>query len=220
MSAPVNDASGVSAVAVVRVLGEVHWTLTVATEHRSPDVVGAEVPSSLLVVEQPSAVSARSEASSEPVFVSVTVTVRLPPGLNGAASGVLVVAGPPYLLIDVQSASFVVVDAVCSGGEPGGLVVIETGADAEPLADLAWARTGRGGTHAFGLAAAVVITHDLNLASEFADEMILMKNGAIQSKGAPEKVLTENNLAEVFGVKVLLDKNPVSGRRRVTTLFS
>ncbi|MCR6491832.1 hydrogenase maturation protease [Cellulomonas sp. P24] len=49
----------------------------------------------------------------------------------------------------------VVVDAVCSGGEPGELLVIETGAGAEPLADQAWARTGRGGTHAFGLAAAV-----------------------------------------------------------------
>ena len=69
-------------------------------------------------------------------------------------------------------------------------------------------------------ASAIVITHDLNLASEFADEIILLKNGAILAKGAPEKVLTVENLIDVFNVKVLLDKNPHSGKRRVTTLFN
>ena len=68
--------------------------------------------------------------------------------------------------------------------------------------------------------AAIVITHDLNLASEFADEILLMKNGAIAASGAPEKVLTEENLQKVFGVRVLLDENPHSGKRRVTTLFN
>ena len=68
-------------------------------------------------------------------------------------------------------------------------------------------------------AAAIVITHDLNLASEFADEILLMKNGAIQSKGTPEKVLTEDNLQKVFGVRVLLDENPASKKRRVTTIY-
>ena len=66
---------------------------------------------------------------------------------------------------------------------------------------------------------AVIITHDLNLASEFADEIVLLKNGRITAKGAPEKVLTEENLLEIFGVKVLLDKNPASNNVRVTTLF-
>ena len=67
--------------------------------------------------------------------------------------------------------------------------------------------------------AAIVITHDLNLASEFADEIILLKNGAIQSKGAPETVLTTENLQQVFNVKVLLDENPASGRSRITTIY-
>ena len=66
---------------------------------------------------------------------------------------------------------------------------------------------------------AIVITHDLNLASEFADEIILLKNGKIPAKGAPQIVLTEENLQEIFGVKVLLDQNPSSGKRRITTLF-
>ncbi len=67
--------------------------------------------------------------------------------------------------------------------------------------------------------AAIVITHDLNLASEFADEIILLKNGAILSKGAPETVLTRENLQEVFNVRVLLDENPASGKRRMTTIY-
>ena len=66
---------------------------------------------------------------------------------------------------------------------------------------------------------AIVITHDLNLASEFADEIILLKNGRILEKGLPEKVLTEENLLTVFGVKVLLDENPMSKNVRITTIY-
>ncbi|HMS41644.1 MAG TPA: ABC transporter ATP-binding protein [Pyrinomonadaceae bacterium] len=66
---------------------------------------------------------------------------------------------------------------------------------------------------------AIIITHDLNLASEFADEIILLKNGRIAASGLPEKVLTEENLLEVFAVKVLLDENPLSKKRRVTAIY-
>jgi iron complex transport system ATP-binding protein len=68
-------------------------------------------------------------------------------------------------------------------------------------------------------ASAIVITHDLNLASEFADEIILLKNGRIQAKGSPDTVLNKDNLRAVFGVKVLLDENPHSRKRRVTTIY-
>jgi len=67
--------------------------------------------------------------------------------------------------------------------------------------------------------AAIVITHDLNLASEFADEILLLKNGGIIAKGNPETVLTGEYLQEVFNVKVLLDENPISNKRRVTTIY-
>ena len=68
-------------------------------------------------------------------------------------------------------------------------------------------------------AAAVVITHDLNLAAEFADEVIMLQEGRIAAKGAPEKVLTAENVRDVFGVDVLLDENPASGNVRVTNVF-
>jgi len=66
---------------------------------------------------------------------------------------------------------------------------------------------------------AIVITHDLNLAAEFADEIILLKNGIIAAKGAASEVLTEENLNQVFNVKVLLDENPASKKIRVTTIY-
>ena len=69
-------------------------------------------------------------------------------------------------------------------------------------------------------ASAIVITHDLNLAAEFADEILLLKNGKIIGKGAPEKVLTEDNLYKSFGVEVLLDVNPASKNVRVTTIYN
>jgi iron complex transport system ATP-binding protein len=69
-------------------------------------------------------------------------------------------------------------------------------------------------------AAAVVVTHDLNLASEFADRILLLKNGRIAANGAPEEVLNAETLREVFAVEALLDENPLSGKRRVTAIYN
>lgn len=66
---------------------------------------------------------------------------------------------------------------------------------------------------------AIIITHDLNLASEFADKILLLKDAKILANGKPNEVLTEENLREVFNVRVLLDKNPLTENVRVTTIF-
>lgn len=65
-------------------------------------------------------------------------------------------------------------------------------------------------------ASAVFVTHDLNLAAEFADRVILVKEGQAVASGVPEKVLTPGLLRQVFDVEVLIDKHPVSGAPRVT----
>jgi len=66
---------------------------------------------------------------------------------------------------------------------------------------------------------AVVITHDLNLAAAFADEIIMLKGGRIAAKGTPEEVLTTGNVSDVFDVDVLLDENPASRKVRVTSIY-
>jgi iron complex transport system ATP-binding protein len=68
-------------------------------------------------------------------------------------------------------------------------------------------------------ASAVVITHDLNLAAEFADEIVMLKAGGIAAKGRPAEILTAENVRSVFAVDVMLDTNPASGNVRVTNVF-
>ena len=66
---------------------------------------------------------------------------------------------------------------------------------------------------------AIVITHDLNLAAEFADKLLLLKHGTIFAAGTAVEVLTESNIREVFDVTALLDENPASGNVRVTAVY-
>lgn len=55
----------------------------------------------------------------------------------------------------------VVIDAVMSGHAPGEIVLCEVGRGEGPLPESCWAKTGRGGTHAFGLASAVELSRAL-----------------------------------------------------------
>ncbi|MDQ1728944.1 MAG: cobalamin transport system ATP-binding protein [Pyrinomonadaceae bacterium] len=63
---------------------------------------------------------------------------------------------------------------------------------------------------------ALVITHDINLAAEFSDHVLLMKAGRTVAVGPPGDVLTPALLREVFAVEVLVDAHPVSGVPRIT----
>jgi len=65
-------------------------------------------------------------------------------------------------------------------------------------------------------AAALVVTHDINLAAQFADHIVLMKEAKAVHAGRPEAVLQPQILQEVFEVKVLVDAHPVTGGPRVT----
>ena len=67
-------------------------------------------------------------------------------------------------------------------------------------------------------ASALVVTHDINLASQFADNILLMKQGKTLHSGSPAQVLKPEILEEVFEVKVLIDAHPVTGGPRVTPL--
>jgi iron complex transport system ATP-binding protein len=64
--------------------------------------------------------------------------------------------------------------------------------------------------------AAVVVTHDLNLAAEFADCVVLLQGGRMLAKGTPAEVLTPELMQEVFEIRVLVDAHPVTGVPRIT----
>lgn len=47
----------------------------------------------------------------------------------------------------------------------------------------------------------VMISHDLNIAARYSDNIILMHNGGIYAAGSPKDVLTEENIRTVYGVE-------------------
>lgn len=64
--------------------------------------------------------------------------------------------------------------------------------------------------------AALVVTHDINLAAEFSNHVLLMKEGKSVAFGTPAEVLKPDLLKAVFAVDVLVDTHPISGVPRIT----
>jgi len=64
--------------------------------------------------------------------------------------------------------------------------------------------------------AAIIVTHELNLAAEMADKILLLEAGRCLSLGKPEDVLRSELLSRVFRTPVAVDRNPATGRPRVT----
>jgi len=58
----------------------------------------------------------------------------------------------------------------------------------------------------------ICVLHDLNLAAEYCDNIIVLKQGRLKAKGAPHEVLDYKMVEEVYNTVVVLEKNPVSGR--------
>lgn len=56
----------------------------------------------------------------------------------------------------------------------------------------------------------VIVTHDINLAAQFCDRMIILHQGKIIRDGKPGEILQFQLLQEIFGVKVYIDINPMT----------
>ncbi len=65
-------------------------------------------------------------------------------------------------------------------------------------------------------AAAIVVTHDINLAAEYSNKILLMKNGQGVAFGDPTEVLTPELLRRIFDVRILVDAHPITGVPRIT----
>jgi len=50
----------------------------------------------------------------------------------------------------------------------------------------------------------IMISHDINIAAKFADQVILMYQGKIFDTGTPQEVITEGNLRTVYGVESVI----------------
>ncbi len=57
-----------------------------------------------------------------------------------------------------------------------------------------------------------MVLHDLNLAARYADRLVAMAGGRVHGQGAPEDVLTQDTIQQVFGLASRIITDPVSGR--------
>ena len=61
----------------------------------------------------------------------------------------------------------------------------------------------------------VVVLHDLNLAGQFCDHLLLLDKGRLVKQGPPEEVLTPENLNPVYQINVHKISHPVTGRPQI-----
>jgi len=67
--------------------------------------------------------------------------------------------------------------------------------------------------HAVG---ALVISHDINLAAQFCDRLLVMDRGRLAVQGTPEEVIRPEYLETIYGCRLQVDRSPFSGKPRVT----
>ncbi|MGW8482377.1 ABC transporter ATP-binding protein [Microbacterium sp. NPDC055903] len=64
----------------------------------------------------------------------------------------------------------------------------------------------------------VMVLHDLNLAIRYADTLVAVKDGKVHAMGAPDEVITDTLIEEVFGLANHVTTDPVSGKPMVTPI--
>ena len=58
----------------------------------------------------------------------------------------------------------------------------------------------------------VMVLHDLNLAGEYCNRIVLLNEGKIFKQGSPKEVLTYQNIEDVYKTVVVVKDNPISSK--------
>ena len=62
----------------------------------------------------------------------------------------------------------------------------------------------------------VLVSHDLNVASQLCDRLLMLKEGRVEQTGTPAETIREDVLRTVYGCDVVVDAHPHTGLPRVT----
>lgn len=68
--------------------------------------------------------------------------------------------------------------------------------------------------------AVVAVLHQINLASAIADQMLLLKDGHVVANGAPEIVMTQQNLESVYQTPLKIAPHPQNGRPQAQMMWN
>ncbi len=66
----------------------------------------------------------------------------------------------------------------------------------------------------------ILVSHDLNLAAEHCDRLLLLASGRVLTAGHPGEVITPRNLEPAYGCPVTVERHPISGRPRVQGILN
>ena len=64
--------------------------------------------------------------------------------------------------------------------------------------------------------AVILVTHQLELASQFADRLLLLNEGSVAAEGSATDVLNESTLREVYDWPIAVRKDPITQRISIT----
>lgn len=62
----------------------------------------------------------------------------------------------------------------------------------------------------------VIVSHDMDLVSQYCHRLVMLKNGSVHLTGTPEEVIHAQSIQEVYECAVVIDKNPLTGKPRVS----
>lgn len=60
------------------------------------------------------------------------------------------------------------------------------------------------------------IFHDINIATQYAERIILLKDGKVYADGLPEEVIIPKNIYNVFNAQVVIERNPYTNKLFMT----
>jgi iron complex transport system ATP-binding protein len=62
----------------------------------------------------------------------------------------------------------------------------------------------------------IMVSHDIDLVSQYCHRIVMLKHGSVHLAGTPEQVLDAESIETVYECAVLVDKNPLTGKPRIS----
>lgn len=66
----------------------------------------------------------------------------------------------------------------------------------------------------------IAVLHDLSLAAQYSDYLILFKDGEIKAVGTPEEVITKENIKAVYNMEVHIVEDPLTGKPHIIPIVN